>query len=159
MNKEDVQAITFILVFALAFAFVLGYFVAWAKVEPKIIEKEVVQVEYLNSAADEVQVETWKPLGVFEITAYCACQKCCGKYPDHPEYGITATGTQATQGRTIAVDPNVIPLGSEVIIEGDTFIAEDTGSAIKGKRIDVYISDHDTALCFGVQSKDVFVRG
>ena len=98
-------------------------------------------------------------MGVFKITAYCACHKCCGKYPGHPAYGITATGTKATQGRTIAVDPNVIPLGSEVVIEGDTFIAEDTGGAIKGNRIDIYISDHDTALCFGVQHKNVYVRG
>ena len=52
----------------------------------------------------------------FTVTAYCCCEKCCGKNINHPAYGITATGTKATEGRTIAVDPNVIPLGTTVYL-------------------------------------------
>ena len=52
--------------------------------------------------------------GTYTITHYCACTRCCGEYAD----GITATGTKATANRTIAVDPKVIPLGSEVLIDG-----------------------------------------
>ena len=53
---------------------------------------------------------------------------------------------------TIAVDPNVIPLGSLVYIEGlGLRKAEDTGSAIKGHKIDVYIPDLQEALEFGVK--------
>jgi cell wall-associated NlpC family hydrolase/3D (Asp-Asp-Asp) domain-containing protein len=62
--------------------------------------------------------------------------------------GKTATGTTPKEGRTIAVDPLVIPLHSKVKIEcsaypevNGTYIAEDTGSAIKGKRIDIYFND------------------
>ena len=44
-------------------------------------------------------------LGQFLFTAYCPCSICCGEYAS----GYTATGTFATEGRTIAVDPNVIP--------------------------------------------------
>lgn len=91
----------------------------------------------------------------FRVTAYCACRKCCGQWSD----GYTATMTKATQGRTIAVDPNVISLGSTVIINGYSYIAEDTGSAIKGDRIDIYFDNHQEAFEFGVQYLDCEVIG
>lgn len=92
-------------------------------------------------------------LGEFKLTAYCTCEKCCGKWAD----GITATGTQATPGRTIAVDPKVIPLGSTVYINGTEYIAEDIGGAIKGNRIDVLFPTHQEALEFGVQYADILI--
>ncbi|MCQ4088947.1 ubiquitin-like domain-containing protein [Saccharibacillus sp. JS10] len=65
----------------------------------------------------------------------------------------TASGTTVTEGRTIAVDPNVIPLGWWVYIEGYGYRkAEDTGSAIKGKKIDMYYDSLGTALNFGRKS-------
>ena len=88
----------------------------------------------------------------FKLTAYCACAKCCGKTD-----GITASGTKATQGRTIAVDPRVIPYGTKVIINGHTYVAEDCGGAIKENRIDVYFNSHSEALKFGVQYADVTI--
>jgi 3D (Asp-Asp-Asp) domain-containing protein len=93
-------------------------------------------------------------LGTFKLTAYCACPKCCGKWAD----GITYTGTKATEGRTIAVDPKVIPLGSTVYIDGVPYIAEDIGGAIKENRIDVFFSSHEAALQFGVQHADVAIK-
>ena len=89
----------------------------------------------------------------FKLTAYCPCMQCCGKTD-----GITASGTKATEGRTIAVDPNVIPFGTEVIINGHTYIAEDKGGAIKDNRIDVYFDSHQDALEFGVQYADVLIK-
>ena len=54
--------------------------------------------------------------------------------------GITKTGTTVKAGRTIAVDPDIIPLGTRVYIEGIGYrVAEDTGGAIKGNRIDIYV--------------------
>ena len=88
----------------------------------------------------------------FEITAYCPCVKCCGKND-----GITATGTKATEGRTIAVDPNKIPYGTEVIIDGNVYVAEDCGSAIVGNRIDLYFDSHQRALEWGRQKKEVTI--
>lgn len=82
----------------------------------------------------------------FKVTAYCPCIKCCGKTD-----GITATGTLATAGRTIAVDPTVIPYGSEVILNGHTYIAEDCGGAIKGNKIDMFFNTHQEALNWGVK--------
>lgn len=54
-----------------------------------------------------------------------------------------------TAGRTIAVDPRVIPLGNKVRMNGKEYVAEDTGGAIKGKRIDLFIDSHSEAMKFG----------
>ena len=61
-------------------------------------------------------------------------------------------------GRTIAVDPEVIPLGSEVMIDGKVYIAEDTGGAIKGNKIDLFVGTEADAIQYGVQTHEVFVR-
>lgn len=93
------------------------------------------------------------------LTAYTAGFESTGKTPSHPAYGITSSGTKVKEGRTIAVDPKVIPIGSTVYIE-DVGLrrAEDTGSAIKGARIDVFIEDLEEALEFGVKkNKKVYV--
>lgn len=81
----------------------------------------------------------------FKVTAYCSCSKCCGSYAN----GITATGTTATTGRTIAVDKNVIPLGTTVYIDGVPYVAEDTG--VSGNWIDLYMGSHEAALQWGVK--------
>ena len=99
-----------------------------------------------------------EPLGEFKLTAYCPCAKCCGKTD-----GITSTGTTATEGRTIAVDPRVIPYGSTVTIyfadgTSHTYTAEDCGGAIKENRIDVFFDSHEAARAFGVQSAMVYVE-
>lgn len=93
-------------------------------------------------------------LGKFKITHYCACTKCCGANAQ----GITASGKRVQVGKTIAVDPKVIKLGSQVYIDGYGYMeAQDTGSAIKGNIIDVYVESHQEALNLGVQYKDVYL--
>lgn len=91
-------------------------------------------------------------LGEYTLTAYCPCTRCCGKND-----GITATGTLAAEGRTIAVDPRVIPYGTHVLLifpDGTQreYAAEDCGSGVNGNHIDVFFTDHETARIFGVQS-------
>ena len=121
------------------------------------LHQDIKNHEYEVPVAADAQVEEpeeiLQSLGEFKFTAYCACEKCCGKSD-----GITKTGTKATEGRTIAVDPNVIPLGSEVIVDDHKYIAEDVGGAIKGNRIDLYFESHQEALEFGVQHKEVFIN-
>jgi uncharacterized protein YabE (DUF348 family)/3D (Asp-Asp-Asp) domain-containing protein len=72
----------------------------------------------------------------------------------------TASGTRVTEGRTIAVDPNVIPIGWWVYIEGLGFRrAEDTGGAIKGNKLDVYYDSLSHARNFGRKSRTIYVIG
>lgn len=77
-------------------------------------------------------------------TAYCPCADCSGGWGNR-----TSTGKTATAGRTIAVDPSIIPYGTGVIIEGVTYIAEDCGGAIKGNRVDIFFNTHEEAMSYG----------
>lgn len=94
-------------------------------------------------------------LGEFRISAYCPCDICCPGTSD----GITYSETVATEGRTISVDPDVIPLGSIVEIDGKTYVAEDIGGAIDENRADIYFDSHAEAREWGVQYKDVYIIG
>ena len=94
---------------------------------------------------------------LFTATAYCSCKECCDKDTSDTWYGITATGTRAKWG-TVAVDKEVIELGTFLVIEGfpdAIFRAEDVGGAIEGKRIDIWFPSHREALAFGVQEREV----
>ena len=99
-------------------------------------------------------VEEWESLGRFKLTYYCPCRKCNGKWAGK----ATASGEPLKPGTTIAVDPRVIPLGTRVRIGEHEFIAQDTGSGIKGNRIDICLEDHSECLRAGVQYSEVHVR-
>ena len=118
------------------------------------VRVELTSTEQMTEIITEAPTSQVKLLGTFKLTAYCACEKCCGKSD-----GITATGTKATANRTIAVDKTIIPYGTIVIINGNEYVAEDTGGAIKGNIIDIFFDDHKEALNFGVQYADVYVKG
>jgi 3D (Asp-Asp-Asp) domain-containing protein len=107
-----------------------------------------------------------------EATFYCNCPECCGQWA---EIGLTASGTIPVEGKTIAVDPEIIPLGSEIIFitvpngmeylktnpdgSDKIFCAEDTGNPdyISGQRIDIYLNDHDLAIELGVKEMQIEV--
>lgn len=95
-----------------------------------------------------------KSLGKFVITAYCTCRVCCGVYSGGNR---TASGTVPTSNRTIAVDTNVIPFRTKVVINGQVYVAEDRGGAIKGKRIDMFFMTHKEALRWGRRTMEVFL--
>ena len=88
-----------------------------------------------------------------EATAYCACERCCGKATSDPRYGVTAAGVKAQANRTIATDWNFLPRGTRVRIEGfggTVFVVEDTFGAVdRPGRIDVFFASHSAALEFG----------
>lgn len=88
-----------------------------------------------------------------KTTAYCNCRACCGSWAGGP----TASGKMPKEGRTIAVDKNVIPLGTKVEIDGKIYIAEDTGGSVKGNWIDIYFEKHSDTTKYGVQYKTVKV--
>lgn len=88
----------------------------------------------------------------YVITAYCPCVKCCGKSD-----GITASGVKAVEGVTVAADTSVLPFGTQIVIDGHTYTVQDRGGAITGNRIDLYFSDHQSALNFGRQTKEIII--
>lgn len=83
----------------------------------------------------------------FTATAYCSCKKCCGPNAQ----GITASGHKLKRGdKAIAVDKTVIKFKSDVEIQGlGTYKALDTGSAIKGNILDIWMESHQAALDWG----------
>lgn len=131
-------------------------------VEASPEESLVVSEEYdpaWDKPATESAVCNDVFLGEFTLTAYCPGRCCCGKWAS----GYTATGTLATEGRTIAVYPKVIPYGSRVLLiwpDGTqhSYIAEDCGGGVNGNHIDVFFGDHQAARVFGVQSAMAYLE-
>ncbi len=117
------------------------------KAEPQAVKEAVPETDKPStSQEDDERVITVK------ATAYTAsCEGCSG---------ITAAGIDIKSNpdaKVIAVDPDVIPLGSKVYVEGyGEAVAADTGSAIKGDRIDVFIPSEQEALNWG--NKQVTVK-
>lgn len=106
---------------------------------------------FLSSCEPAHAKEVWK------ITAYCACQKCCGKTD-----GITASGKKAKPNHTVAL--NWLPFGTKVDINGKVYTVEDRGAEShfgtyyhrkgpknKIKHIDIFFNDHQTAKQHGVK--------
>ena len=114
--------------------------------------RKIAKAKAAKAKEEKIKSE-FKSLGTFNATAYCGCASCCGSAGGH-----TASGTTPKAGRTIATDPSVIPLGSKVMIDGHEYIAEDTGGAIGGKRIDIFFSSHSEALQFGRRSVEVSIK-
>lgn len=84
--------------------------------------------------------------GIMKCTAYCDCSECSSGYGRH-----TQSGTTAEAGRTIAVDPDVIDIGSRVEIDGQMYVAEDVGSDVVGDHIDIFFDSHDEVEEWGTR--------
>ena len=115
--------------------------------EPEDYENEKIEAALLQRATRIDNVT---------VTHYDCCVECCGKAD-----GITASGVRATPGVTVAVDPSVIPLGSDVLVDyGDGKIqyyrADDVGGAVKGNHIDLCVGSHEEALSLGVRTATVW---
>lgn len=117
----------------------------WMECNSRQAELQNTNIE-LQSKIDKVRLRQRSKayIGNFTIAHYDP-HSCCGTGT-----GKTATGTVATPGRTIAVDPRIIPLGSQIEINGAIYIAEDTGGAIRGNKIDMCVATHSEALQKGV---------
>ena len=101
----------------------------------------------------KVKVKEKKYLGKFTITHYCPCEQCCGVGGGK----ITASGTVPKAGRTVGVNPNLIPYGTKLRIGGkDGYVAEDTGGGIGYYHLDVFCNTHQEALNAGVGYKKVY---
>jgi 3D (Asp-Asp-Asp) domain-containing protein len=134
-----------------------GYTEAKVNVQPRtVVEYVEVEtepaVEYVEAEVVPIVEEPQMiSLGIYEITAYCTCVRCCGKSD-----GITASGVKATANRTIAADTSILPFGTEIYINGQKYVVEDKGGAIRGNRIDMYFDTHQEALQWGRQHVEIF---
>ena len=92
-----------------------------------------------------------------EATAYTSGYSCTGKRPGDPWYGITASGMRVRHG-VVAVDRNVIPLGTMLYVENYGFaIAADVGGAIRGNKIDLFMYCINAARRFGRRHINVWI--
>lgn len=95
----------------------------------------------------------YKYLGVFYCTHYCPCSRCCGVGGGK----VTASGTKPTAGRTVGVNPRLIPYGTHLKVGSyKGYVAEDTGGGIGWKHLDIFCNSHSEALQKGVQYKKVW---
>lgn len=143
----------------------------------KLIKEEIIHVETIIKPIDQVFEEGTKDVftndrGDFTArksfkmvaTAYEAGFQSTGKRPGDKGYGITASGARAKRG-TVAVDPRVIPLGTKLYIKSLTpgipdygfAIAQDTGGAIKGMRVDLFMDTVWECMQFGRRPVMVYI--
>jgi 3D (Asp-Asp-Asp) domain-containing protein len=96
-----------------------------------------------------------------EVTAYCACKKCCGP----KARGVTASGRPVShnRGRFVAADTRLLPFGTKLVIPGyaggRAVEVIDRGGAIKGYKLDVYFPSHQQAKAWGRRKIMVKVVG
>lgn len=156
-----------VLLIALLMLFLLEKHKALAYWQEKA-DKQAETLEQLDSEINELNVqiselertvefyESWQCLGEFKITYYCPCEKCSGIWGTSIKE--PCSDHKALPNHTIAVDPDVIPLGTEVLINGTVYVAEDVGSAVNGNTIDIFVESHDEAVNNGVDFMEVYVR-
>ena len=106
-------------------------------------------VNSVNTAAENYG----DSIGAYKITYYCSCESCRSEASK-----VSATGTPIVEGQTIAVDPNVIPYGTKVIIDGHEFTAQDYKEPGAENEIRVYVNDHNTAQMLGEKYSEVFLE-
>lgn len=150
MNNHD-RMITAIA--SIAVAVILGFSLSAVEAAKLTAENEIAAARadadlYAAQLRDVMQRDTVPTgmqvteIGTFDCTAYC-----CEEYPHIcGGNGTTFSGAPVTAGLTVAVDPEVIPIGTVLYIEGvGVRVAQDTGSAIKGQKIDIAVETHAEA--------------
>lgn len=147
-----VLLIVLLLLFLLEKQKALAYWQEKAEKQAETLQQLDSDITDLNIQISELErtvtfYESWQNIGEFKITYY---------WPGEDSYGnSTSTGAVATEGRTVAVDPEIIPYGTEIMIDGHFYVAEDTGSSLKGNRsIDIFVNSPKEEMYY----TNVFIR-
>ena len=143
-----------------------GEIVAKEMIEEKITvaaENEVVEKGTAQFIATSRGTVRFKKMVTMSSSAYDASFQSTGKNPGDKHYGLTRMGTQVRPG-VVAVDPKVIPLGTKLYIKSldgwpdyGFAVAEDTGGAIKGNKIDLFFEDSKTVAKYGRRKVEVYI--
>ena len=102
-RKPNPYRLTYLLVIIVWAILIAAMLVMEKPQEAEAVTEEVIEevTETVNliveEPEDQVDLEKLKQIENATITAYCICKKCCGKDPDHPAYGITASGREAEE--------------------------------------------------------------
>lgn len=149
MTKNDLIYVISVMCVAILFL-LIGLSNAPTKTEYIEIPKTVTvtEIKEVPPKAD------YEYLGEFTVTAYCPYEDEYGNATARPYNGEYI----AVEGITVAVDPEVIPYGSVVIIDGHSYIAHDCGGAVKGKVIDIYFDSIEEMNAWGKQVKEVYIK-
>lgn len=123
----------------------------------KMVKKiGIEKVDFIKLSSVPVkETEEARQSQEFTITAYDLSVQSCGKSRSSPSFGVTSDGTHLSSqtwetARTISTDPKIIPIGSSVKLEfkderykkyDGIYTARDSGSAIKGAKIDLFLGD------------------
>lgn len=139
------RVIMLLLLSSLATSLTVGCAISSSKnkdiIDDELIVEEVIdEPEAQNEVEEEEISDALIYLGEFQLTAYCDCPICQEEW-----VGTTALGVAPTEEWTIAVDPDIIPLGSIVYIDGfsHAFRAEDVGGMINENHIDIFVGSHE----------------
>ncbi len=122
----------------------------------------MASVNYRGGSVNRESI-TYSRMIQMTATAYDLSFQSCGKRPGDRGYGITASGMRAQRG-VVAVDPRVIPLGTKLYIESADgsyvygyAVAGDTGGAIKGNKIDLFMDSYSECMSFGRRTVNVYI--
>lgn len=123
----------------------------WAEVKKKNITG-YVRTSTLENEKSEAMVVAKKKKVKYSLTGYCPCYKCSEGFGRQ-----TCSGRKAKANHTIAADLSVLPLYTDVYIEGmGIYTVEDRGHSVRGRHIDVYCNQH--YQCYDLKaSANVFV--
>ena len=126
-----------------------------AATKPDAVSRPVSNQSEIKAGPE--QSGEWQTIQM-RVTAYCPCEKCCGKYSD----GITACGHKIRPGDAFVAADKQYSFGTEMLIPGYTngqpVKVLDRGGAIRGDRLDVFFHSHEEALKWGVKYLTVKVR-
>ena len=180
-SQRRLQLITYLLFLILLLAWLGSYLIMTVEAEPPTLHKMAPAAEdgslpgddtpattrcYLTGeemeAAENELIEAALLARSHKLEGATITFYCC---EDRPHIcgtgtGITASGRRVTPYVSCAVDTDIIPLGSTIMIEhngGMVYLrADDTGPAVKGDHIDIAVPTHDFALSLGVQTADIW---
>lgn len=179
-SQRRLMYITYLLFLLLLLAWLLSYMAITVEAEPVRYKAEIVKDDgrlpvddipattrcYMTEDEIEANENELIEAALFarshKLEAVTITFYCCEEYPHicGTGTGITASGRQVTPYVSYAVDPDIIPLGSTIMIEynGEMVYlrADDTGPAVKGNHIDIAVQGHQEALSLGVKTADVW---
>lgn len=107
----------------------------------------------LVPATAQAKTEELIDYGQMRLSAYCPCESCSEGFGRQ----CSMKGHYCRSEHTIAVDPDIIPLGSKVKIGDEYYVAEDTGGLIFGDRIDIFFDTHEEVEEFEIKYKHCWV--